>query len=102
MEIKELQKIVDEWVKNETKGYWKPNNIMLRLMEEVGELAREVNHKFGEKPPKDGDNHREIAEETADVLFTLICLVNSLDIDLEESFNHIMGKYRERDKNRHK
>jgi len=60
-----------------------PNNIILRLMEEVGELARETNHRFGEKPPKNTDEHREIAKEIADVLFTLIYLVNYLDIDLE-------------------
>lgn len=101
MEIKEIQKIVDDWIKNNTPGYWKPNNIMLRLMEEVGELAREVNHRFGEKPKKSREENKDIGYEVADVVFTLICLVNSLDIDLEDAFEHVMEKYKKRDKNRH-
>lgn len=96
-----MQKIVDVWVKNNTPGYWKPNNIMLRLMEEVGELAREVNHSFGEKRKKPTDENKEIDYETADILFTLICMANSLNIDLEEAFKHIMEKYDKRDKHRH-
>ncbi len=102
MEIKEIQKIVDDWVKENTNGYWKPNNIMLRLMEEVGELAREVNHKYGEKPPKPEEKDKDIDDEVGDVLFTLICLVNSLDIDLEESFRKVIEKYESRDVDRHR
>ena len=101
MEIKEIQKIVDDWIGENTNGYWKPNNMMLRLMEEVGELAREVNHKYGEKPPKPEEKDKDIGDEVADVLFTLICLVNSLDINLEESFKKVIEKYKSRDANRH-
>jgi len=101
MEIKEIQKITDDWIRENTNGYWKPNNIMLRLMEEVGELAREINHKYGEKPPKPEEKDKDIGDEVADVLFTLICLVNSLDIDLEESFRKVIEKYESRDANRH-
>jgi len=99
--IKEAQKIVDKWVKSNTPGYWKPNNMMLRLMEEVGELAREVNHRFGEKPTKPTDTNQEIGYELADILFTITCMANSLDIDLEEAFTHVMEKYEKRDKHRH-
>jgi len=101
MEIKQIQEVVDNWIKKYTGGYWKPNNMMLRLIEEVGELAREVNHKYGEKPPKPEEKNKDIGDEAADVLFTLICLVNSLDIDLEESFKKVIKKYEERDVNRH-
>ena len=100
--MKKMQQIVDEWVKENTRGYWKPNNIMLRLMEEVGELAREINHRFGEKPKKASEENKEIGQEIADVLFTIICLANSLGIDLEKAFNQMIDKYNKRDKNRHK
>ncbi len=96
-----MQKKVDEWIKENTKGYWSPGSIILRLAEEVGELAREVNNKYGDKPPKAEENNKDIGLEAADVMFTLICLLNSLDIDLEKSFTEIMKKYTERDKNRH-
>ena len=101
MELKEIQKAVDDWVNKTTNGYWKPNNIMLRLTEEVGELAREVNHKYGEKLPKPEEKEGNIGEESADIIFTIICLANSLDIDLEESFKNVMEKYKTRDVNRH-
>jgi len=100
MELREIQKVVDEWVK-QNNGYWKPNNIILRLMEETGELAREINHKYGEKPAKPDEKEGDIGQEAADVFFTLMCLLNSLDIDLEDKFKKVMEKYSIRDKNRH-
>jgi len=66
---------------------------MLRLMEDVGELSREINWKFGEKPKKATEEGKEFGYEIADILFTLVCLANSLDINLEEAFNQIMKKY---------
>jgi NTP pyrophosphatase (non-canonical NTP hydrolase) len=102
MNIKEMQNIVDEWIKKNTKGYWQPNNIMLRLMEEVGELAKEINHKFGEKSQKISDKNKEIGDEIADVFYTIITLANSLNLDLEKIFQAAMKKYEIRDKNRHK
>lgn len=95
-----MQKIVDNWIKTNTKGYWKPNNIMLRLMEEVGELARAINHKFGEKRRKSVEKDKEISSELADVLYDIICLANALNIDLEDAFKRTMEKYEKRDKYR--
>jgi len=100
MEIKEMQKKVDEWIKTNTKGYWKPTSMALRLMEEVGELAREINHKYGEKTKKPTEKENEISHEVADILFILICMANAMDIDLEDAFNGVLEKYEKRDKNR--
>ena len=102
MECKQMQKIVDEWIETETNGYWRPNNMMLRLMEEVGELAKEVNHVYGEKPRKLSDAEEDIGHELGDIFFTIICVANSLNIDLEQAFQYSMAKYRSRDKDRHK
>ncbi len=99
--IKEAQKIVDNWIKGNTKGYWQPPNIMLRLMEEVGELARVINHKFGEKKKKSKEVDKEISSELADVLYDVICIANSLEIDLYKALRDTISKYEERDKNRH-
>lgn len=101
MDTKEMQKIVDDWIKTNTKGYWKPNNMMLSLMEEIGELARAMNHKFGEKRKKSEEIDKEISSELADVLFDIICIANSLNIDLKDAFKHTMEKYEKRDKHRH-
>lgn len=58
MKIQEIQEAVDSWIKENTPGYWKPSNMMLRLVEEVGELSREVNHEYGEKPKKEDGGRR--------------------------------------------
>lgn len=101
MTTKEIQKAVDKWVREEAGGYWKPGSIMLRMMEELGELAMEINNRYGDRPKKPTEKDGDIGQELADVLFTMICLANSLDIDLEKSFMKIMEKYKVRDKNRH-
>ena len=95
-----MQKKVDDWIKTNTKGYWKPLTMMARLTEEVGELAREINHRYGEKSKKATEEEKEISSEIADVLYILICIANSIDIDLETAFNKVLEKYEKRDKNR--
>ena len=74
---------------------------MARLTEETGELAREINHKFGPKKKKATQEKKEIGDEIVDIIFTLVCLANSLNIDLDESFEKMMDKLRTRDKNRY-
>jgi NTP pyrophosphatase (non-canonical NTP hydrolase) len=98
--MKNLQKEVDGWVSKLKIGYFKPHEILARLMEEVGELAREVNHRFGPKKKKSGEKNNEIGDEMADIIFTIICLANSLDVDLDKHFKRMMRKLNTRDKNR--
>ncbi|MCM1564959.1 MAG: nucleotide pyrophosphohydrolase [Dehalobacter sp. 4CP] len=100
MDIKDWQKEVDNWISQFEEGYWQPSSMMLRLIEEVGELAREVNHRYGEKPKKPSEQEGDLALEMADILFIIICMANSLQIDLEKSFEGMMEKYRLRDSNR--
>ena len=47
--MKKMQKDVDQWVSQYTPAYWQPHEILARLIEEVGELAREINHQYGQK-----------------------------------------------------
>jgi len=100
MALKEIQKQVDDWVNQYKIGYWKPHEIMSRLSEEVGELAREISHVHGPKKKKDSEGENEIGDEIADVIFTLVCLANSHDIDLDKSFKKTMDKCYGRDKDR--
>ena len=100
MGLKTCQKRVDKWVSQYKIGYFKPLEILARLAEEVGELAREINHRFGPKKKKDTEELKEVGDEMADIIFTIICLANSLHIDLDKSFDKMMAKYGERDKNR--
>ncbi|NLI13813.1 nucleotide pyrophosphohydrolase [Pelotomaculum propionicicum] len=100
MEIKEMQRIVDEWIGQFEEGYWSPLSMMARLSEEVGELAREINHQFGEKTKKPDEPIGDLALELADILFIVVCYANSLNIDLEDAFKRVMAKYRYRDSDR--
>ncbi|AIM15425.1 nucleotide pyrophosphohydrolase [Neobacillus sedimentimangrovi] len=98
--MKELQKEVDEYISQFKEGYFSPLAMLARLTEELGELAREINHYYGEKPKKSTETEKAIEEELGDLLFVLICLANSLQIDLEEAHDLVMNKFRTRDKNR--
>ncbi len=98
--LKELQKEVDEYIGQFKEGYFSPLAMLARLTEELGELAREINHHYGEKPKKTTEEEKEINDELGDMLFVLICLANSLHIDLEEAHDRVMHKFNTRDKNR--
>jgi len=98
--MKQIQKQIDEWVQQYKVPYWKPHEILARLMEEVGELAREVNHRYGPKKKKPTENTKEIGEELGDVIFTIACFANSLGIDCDAAFEKTMAKSYSRDKDR--
>ena len=100
MEIKNWQIEVDNWISQFEEGYWQPSSMMLRLMEELGELSREINHHYGQKPKKPTEPEGDIALELADILFIIVCMANSLQIDLDEAFTRTMEKYRLRDSDR--
>ncbi|MBI2214038.1 MAG: nucleotide pyrophosphohydrolase [Acidobacteria bacterium] len=100
MSFADAQKDVDSWISRFEEGYWKPLSMLARITEEVGELARLLNHEYGEKPKKPGEPQQEVGEEIADVIFVLLALANSLGIDMDEAFAHVMDKYRTRDATR--
>ena len=102
MEIKEAQERVDAWISQFEEGYWPPLANLARLVEEVGELAREINHRFGTKPKRADEPEQDLAIEMADVLFVLLCMANEQEIDLEESLERVLEKYRLRDSHRWK
>ncbi|WP_044749092.1 nucleotide pyrophosphohydrolase [Bacillus alveayuensis] len=98
--MKQMQREVDEYIGQFKEGYFSPLAMLARLTEELGELAREVNHYFGEKPKKETEKEKAIEEEVGDLLFVLICFANSLGIDLEDAHDLVMEKFRTRDQNR--
>lgn len=97
MTLQELQRRVDAWIGQFREGYWSPLENLARLAEEVGELARELNHRFGPKRKRADEEPADLALEIADILFVLVCLANSLGIDLEAAMERTLEKYRLRD-----
>ena len=98
--VREWQQQVDEWVRAVGGGYWSPHVNLARIAEEVGETARLINHQFGPKPKKPGESPQELGEELADIIFAIICLANSQQIDLQESFQRVLDKVWTRDRDR--
>jgi len=98
--IKDAQTRVDTWVRQFEEGYFHPLTNLARLTEEVGELAREVNHRFGEKTKKREEPEGDLAMEMADILFVLICMANREGIDLQQAFDRMMRKVETRDDSR--
>ncbi len=101
MALKSVQDEVHHWASQYKTPYWTPHEILARLMEETGEVAREINHLYGPKKKKATEDIRHLGEEIGDVIFTLCCLANSQRIDLDDAFRKVMAKYNERDSNRY-
>ncbi len=100
MELEEAQERVDGWISRFEEGYWPPLSNLARLMEEVGELARLMNHRFGDKPKKPGEEEQELGMELADILFVLLAIANQQGIDLDDALERTLEKYRVRDSDR--
>jgi len=98
--LKEMQLEVDRYISQFKEGYFQPLAMLARMSEEVGELAREVNHVYGEKPKKETEEDNSIEMELGDILFITICFANSLGIDLSEAHRKVMHKFNTRDANR--
>ncbi len=102
MEIKDIQKEVDHWIKTIGVRYFSELTNMAILTEEVGELAKVMARKYGDQSFKKGEENLDLADEMADVLWVLVCLANQTGVDLEDAFKQNMLKKTTRDKERHK
>jgi NTP pyrophosphatase (non-canonical NTP hydrolase) len=100
MSLADAQQRVDTWVSQYEEGYFHPLTNLARLTEEVGELAREVNHRFGQKTKKQDEAEGDLAMEMADILFVLICMANREGIELQAAFDLMMAKVETRDRDR--
>lgn len=101
MTLDEAQRAVDAWIAG-TGGYWPPLSNLARLVEEVGELSRELNHRFGDKRKKPDEPDQDLTLEIGDVLFVLIVLANERQVDLEQALRSVLDKYGVRDAHRWK
>ncbi len=100
MSLSDCQSRVDHWISQFEEGYFHPLTNLCRLTEEVGELAREVNHRFGQKTKKQEELEGDLGMEMADILFVIICMANREGIDLQQAFDRMMDKVEQRDAGR--
>ncbi|MCL8009039.1 nucleotide pyrophosphohydrolase [Gelidibacter japonicus] len=101
MELKNAQKIVDEWIKTHGVRYFNELTNMAQLTEEVGEVARIIARRYGEQSEKESDKDKDLGEELADVVFVVLCLANQTGIDLQAAFDKKMDQKTKRDHDRH-
>lgn len=55
----QIQEEVDQYISQFKEGYFSPLAMLARLTEELGELAREINHYYGEKPKSQVNKQRQ-------------------------------------------
>ena len=90
-----IQARLDAWIKQRGR-YWSPLSQYARLAEEVGELCRELNFRFGDKPRTQKDAAGSLTDELGDVLFIVVLLANDLGIDLVTALSNTLRKYERR------
>ena len=102
MDLNELQKNVDAWIKKYGVRYFDELTNMAILTEEVGEVARIIARRYGEQSEKKSGQSKDLADELADVLWVLTCIANQTGINLDEAMKNNFEKKTLRDLNRHK
>lgn len=101
MDIKNAQKVVDDWINTHGVRYFNELTNMAQLTEEVGEVARIIARRYGEQSEKESDKNKDLGEELADVLFVVLCLANQTGVDLQEAFDAKLSQKTKRDHDRH-
>ena len=98
--IDSAHSLVHQYISQFKEGYFPALTNLCRLVEEVGELSRELNHQFGGKLKRPEDIHDRTREELGDIFFTLVVLANQLEVDLGEALGEVLQKYQSRDATR--
>ena len=101
MTLREMQAVIDAWIAD-NGGYWSELSLLARLSEEVGEVSREYNHRFGDKRKKSIEAESSLEDELSDVLWIVLCMANQQGIDLQSAFEATMDKINVRDAGRWK
>ncbi len=92
MTLDELQKIIFDFVEERKIGTTVEHR-MLDLLSEAGELSKEVlkSTDYGKKSFEKNDAFKD---ELGDVFFSLVCMANQTDTNLEELIKYALEKYR--------
>ena len=81
--LSDIQRQVHEWTSQFTPQYWPAEQVLTRLAEEVGEVARQINHLHGFKKKKADEATKQLGDELADVVFTLACMAGTHGMTME-------------------
>ena len=99
MELNELAIKVNDFIQTQG-GYWDPAWMLAALTEELGELSRslQVFHSVRDKSTSQRSEVTlsNVEEECGDLIFALLCLTNSLNINLEKTLLNSLEKFKHR------
>lgn len=93
-----IQEKVDELIKK----YNLESPVEIRfidLISELGELGKEI-LKGNDYGKKDFCNTENLESEMGDTFFSLICVANGLNIDLQNALDNVLRKYENRFSNK--
>lgn len=92
--MKEIQERIKKFCK-ENDMESPAEHRVLDTMSELGEVAKEIlkMSNYGRKPIK---YREELKSELGDVLYSLITIANTFDIDLEDALRQVLEKYEKR------
>lgn len=96
MDLKELQQKTEEIINSIDKKLsteHTDNITIIHLMEELGEIARQMNNKNIRKIEQDKDN---LEEEISDVMLLTTKLANNNNINLEKAILNKIEKLKQR------
>ena len=97
--LEEIQTSVDKWIQD-NGGYWEPLGMLAAVMEELGELSREILHLATIKTKKSSEPAKSLKSEMGDLLYAIVCIANSYNISLDSALADSIEKYQKRDVNR--
>jgi NTP pyrophosphatase (non-canonical NTP hydrolase) len=83
--LEDFQKLIRQLVVERGYNQETVPEVLMLLIEEVGELAKAIRKVNGQKTHQDSKIHK-VEEELADCLWLLVDISNRLDIDLEAAF----------------
>jgi len=92
--MKEIQEKIKKFCK-ENDMESPAEHRVLDTMSELGEVAKEIlkMSDYGRKPL---EYREELKSELGDLLFSVITIANTFDIDLGEALNMVLKKYEQR------
>lgn len=100
--LREAQAMVDKWITTVGVRYFSELTNMAILTEETGEVARIMARRYGDQSFKTGEDPDALADEMADLLWTLMALANQTGIDLTDALARNLEKKNSRDATRHR
>lgn len=93
------QKQVEEFLKErDWRKYHMPKELLLGLVEEIGEFRNIVKWEQDEKKvlQKIKDNHDEIDDFFGDMLWELCSLANYCDVNMSDALDRVIEKHKKR------